>query len=106
DRVSILHKTGDRAFMWRAEAPASPVFQSPVAVRVIDDALYFNDQGTGDFFKVDAAAAAGAPIQGTLPQIPTAPGGEPVKFFDFAQIGGCWLINLGTTGTIRRMCDS
>lgn len=105
-RVAFLHRTGDSAFAWQLEASATPAFKSPVAVRAIDGALYFNDFETGDLFKVDAAAPDGAPIEGARQRFRSEQGAEPVKFFDFLRIDSGWLINLGTTGTIRRMRDS
>ncbi len=105
-RVSILHRTGDSAFAWRAEAPVTPHFKSPVTVRVVGDALYFNDHDAGDLFKADATAPDGAPIEGTRRQFRPTPNAEPMKFFDFIRVDGGWLINMGTTGTIRRMRDS
>ena len=106
NRVSMLHRTGEIFFTWRAEAPASPTFTSPVVVRTIDSALYFNDESTGELFKVDPSASIGVPIEGTNRQFRTALGEAPIKFFDFIRIDGGWLINLGTGGVIRRMRDS
>jgi len=104
--VSMLHRTGDILFAWRAGAPAGPTFTSPVMVRTIDSALYFNDESTGDLFKVDATAPIDVPIEGTNWRFRTAPDEAPIKFFDFIRIDGGWLINLGTGGVIRRVRDS
>jgi len=106
NRVSMLHRTSEILFAWRAEEPASRTFKSPTVVRISDIALYFNDESTGELFKVDPSASIGLPIEVTKRQFRTALDEAPIKFFDFIRIDGGWLINLGTSGVIRRMRDS